>query len=780
MLAKVKNYFLGFLAQPQAITHISYVSNIKVAILIVTHNKLNYICSLLEDVCKLKLYQTKIDIYVVDNASDDGTQAYLEKFSFANVKVLQTGSNLGGSGGFSYGLQVVSQLEYDYIWLLDDDVHLDPLALSSLIKTLQNHDEVGLVGSQIRKLKEPHTIQEIGSFINDAKAHLKINFANQSNINNEDILQGKSYLSVDVCAAASLLIRRQVVQQIGLFENYFLHFDDVEWCLRAKQAGWIVAVNPHSIIWHDSPDFKCRPWINYYDERNLCYCWQKHRPDLLLKRVIVSLPRLVYYAATGRYFLAEISIAGFQDFINGIQGKMPGNLNYIELSLAEIINKQAKVLVQSTIYQDDSQSQILKKIELEQKLTPWYLPDKLTSRLWFWLVAWFGKPVDIALVTCQKPELYALNLAKQVYYFTGNGYVPVSLNPLVLIQSVLKTINQMWQIYWQIHQHKLSPMPKTISTSLNPLVSIIICTSDRPIFLEKALQSIALINYQNFEVIIIDASSTMETSEIVSKASTKYSFKLSFLKVEPKNISYSRNMGIKLATGSIVAFFDDDAVPPSEWIEQLLNIYSQRGEKCAAVGGAVRDLTRPGYPLQFHRGITNIFSETIAIRADDAANYNQANGFWFNGLMGTNSSFRKDILEKINGYDEFFDYYLDETDVCLRLIQAGYEVHYADVSVDHYPQPSHNRIDQKHLTCWYSLAKNTTYFAVKHGFKKVFFPILVARLTSLLIYRCLLRIIRLKFTHSLPNSILMNYIQQAFDGIRVGWQSGLNNHKAKV
>jgi GT2 family glycosyltransferase len=74
---------------------------------------------------------------------------------------------------------------------------------------------------------------------------------------------------VDICAAASLLVRREVVQQIGVFEDYFLHFDDVEWCLRAKQAGWIIAVNPASIIWHDSPDFKCRPWINYYDERNL-------------------------------------------------------------------------------------------------------------------------------------------------------------------------------------------------------------------------------------------------------------------------------------------------------------------------------------------------------------------------------------------------------------------------------------------------------------------------------------------------------------------------------
>lgn len=138
---------------------------------------------------------------------------------------------------------------------------------------------------------------------------------------------------------------------------------------------------------------------------------------------------------------------------------------------------------------------------------------------------------------------------------------------------------------------------------------------------------------------------------------------------------------------------------------------------------------------------------------------------------------RKDLLEKINGYDEFFDYFLDETDVCLRLIQAGYEVHYADVTVEHYPQPSHNRIDQKHFICWYSLAKNTTYFAFKHGFKRIPFPIFVIRLTLLLTYRCLLRILRLKFTHRLPNSTWIKYIQQAFDGVRVGWVAGLNLHK---
>jgi hypothetical protein len=745
----------------------------KVATVIVTWNKLHDVCSLLEDIAKLDLSNIHLDIYVVDNASMDGTQTYIEQY-YPQVKVLQTGSNLGGSGGFSYGLQILSKLEYDYLWLLDNDVRLDTLALRPLVETLQTYSEVGLVSSQIRKLHDPNTIQEVGSFINRAKAHLKTNFGNCRITSTEEILGGKPYVTVDACAAASLLAHREVVQKIGVFENYFLHFDDVEWCLRAKQHSWVVASNPKSIVWHNSPDFKCRPWISYYDERNLCYCWQKHQPDLVLKRVLVSVPRLIYYAVTGRYFLVEVSIKGFQDFIKGIRGKMPGTLPYTEYSLEEIIDTPSKVLVQPTIYQDSLQSCILKRMEVDRKIALWLPPQNLVSRLLLWLVACFWKPIDVALVSYRYPELYALNLARHVYFFTGSGYVPTSVNPIVLMNSVTKTISQLWQVYWQISQLNLS---EAALTKLFPLVSIIICTADRRSSLEKAVQSLQLISYYNFEVIIIDASSTTDASEMLDALSSKIKFKVKFLKVERQNISFSRNRGIKMASGSIIAFFDDDAIAPSDWLDRLISTYSLHGEKCAAVGGTVRDLTRPGYPLQFRRGITNLLSETIAIRSCHAPNYNQAKSFWYNGLMGTNSSYRKELLEKINGYDEFFDYFLDETDVCVRLIQAGYDIHYADVVVDHYPQPSHNRIDQKHLTCWYSLAKNTTYFAFKHGFKKVYFPVFFTRLILLLIRRCLLRILRLKFTHNLPNSILEKYIRQSIEGIRVGWIAGLNFHR---
>lgn len=315
---------------------------------------------------------------------------------------------------------------------------------------------------------------------------------------------------------------------------------------------------------------------------------------------------------------------------------------------------------------------------------------------------------------------------------------------------------------------------------MNVFLSIVICTADRCVSLEKTLLSLNKMNYSLFEVIVVDASSNKETLEMLAILSKQVSWLLKITRVQEKNISISRNVGINLASGSIIAFLDDDAIPPPDWIDKLLATYTLYGNKCGGVGGSVRDMTRYGYPMQYHRGITNVISHTIPIRADNTADFNAISGFWYNALMGANSSYRKEVLEKINGYDEFFEYFLDETDVCLRIIQAGYEIHYCDVVVDHYPQPSHNRQDQKHLTCWYSLAKNTTYFALKHAFKKIPFPFLVLRIFLLIIYRCFLRILRLKVTHNLSYQVLWQYIQESIKGFQVGWTAGLALHKVNT
>ncbi|MEA5577526.1 glycosyltransferase family 2 protein [Anabaena sp. UHCC 0451] len=410
----------------------------KVAAIIVTWNKIKDVCSLIEDTNKLDLNGICLDIFVVDNASNDGTQAYLEE-NYPDIKVLQTGENIGGSGGFSHGMKFVSNLNYDYIWLLDNDVRLDYQALLPLVETLQNYSEVGLVGSQIRKLEQPEIIQEIGSCINVNKAHFKTNFANSSILSTAELLAGKSYLTVDVCAAASLLFRREIITQIGVFENYFLHFDDAEWCLRAKQFGWVVAAHPASIVWHSSPDFKYRPWISYYDERNLCYCWQKHHPNLLLKRLKLLFIKLIYYSFTGRFFLVDFYLQGLGDFINGVQGKSLVQLSYQEYSLPEIIASDSKILLQKSISENVCKS--------HSEIIPWCLPKNIFHKFYIWLIAWFYKPVDVAIVSCYKPNFLYFHLAKKVYFFNAPGYLVLNWKVKNVLLKILQVFYRLLKIY---------------------------------------------------------------------------------------------------------------------------------------------------------------------------------------------------------------------------------------------------------------------------------------------------------------------------------------------
>jgi GT2 family glycosyltransferase len=415
-----------------------------VATIILTWNKCKDVCSVIEDTAKLNLNGVHLDIYVVDNASTDGTQAYLEQH-YPHIKVLQTGENLGGSGGFSYGLQFVSQLEYDYIWLLDNDVRLDSNALIPLVETLQNYPEVGLVGSQIRKLDDPDIIQEIGAFIHPEKAHLKTFLGNSPVKSSEEILDGNPYITVDICAAASLLVRRQVVQKIGVFDNYFLHFDDVEWCLRAQKAGWIVAANPTSIVWHASPDFKFRPWVSYYDERNICYCWQKHYPKLLWKRLLVVLPKLIYYSATGRFFLSLIYLQGYQDFWNGIQGKMPEHQLYKEEGLKAIIEDTKNIIIQPSIYknvQQLAQNSLVEKVILRQEINLSKVKNHSLQRIWGWFLGYFYKSFDLVIVSCDKPDIHMLNLGKRAYVFTGQGFIKYKTNFTSTFRYIFFTIFQ--------------------------------------------------------------------------------------------------------------------------------------------------------------------------------------------------------------------------------------------------------------------------------------------------------------------------------------------------
>ena len=310
-----------------------------IAILIVTWNKRFYVCRLLDLLQKLDLSEIQADIFLVDNCSTDNTAGYVSEH-YPHITLLQTDSNIGGSGGFSHGLSHISRFNYDYIWLLDDDVTVAEDSLLRLVEILEKYPDVGAAGSQIRQLDNPEVINEIGGFFDATKGEVTLNFHNAPAGIHEQLCRLYDFQTVDYCAAASLLVRTEVVKKIGVFKNYFLHCDDIEWCSRIWRAGWKVAAVPKSVVWHIGQQGKTRSWVRYYSTRNAMYLITEvtDNPTPLIRYLFKTTIISIYHAIMGRAFLSKIYYMAARDFIHNIEGKMPHDLPYRVIPFSELVS----------------------------------------------------------------------------------------------------------------------------------------------------------------------------------------------------------------------------------------------------------------------------------------------------------------------------------------------------------------------------------------------------------------------------------------------------------
>jgi glycosyltransferase involved in cell wall biosynthesis len=241
-----------------------------------------------------------------------------------------------------------------------------------------------------------------------------------------------------------------------------------------------------------------------------------------------------------------------------------------------------------------------------------------------------------------------------------------------------------------------------------PLVSIVICTYNRAHYLERCIKSLKKQNYPHFEIVVVNGPSTDETTVVLNNYP-----KIRVVSQEELNgLSCARNLGITASNGEIIAFIDDDAVADENWIRYLVEGYTDKS--IGGVGGPVFDITGNWY--QFKNGYVSKAGISSYIHENDV-DYNNPEGRLFNYLMGTNASFIKDILYEVGLFDETIKYYLDETDVCVRVIKAGYKIKHIDNAIMcHEMVEGHNRKSAYDLN-WSEIMKNEVYFTLKnfHG-----------------------------------------------------------------
>lgn len=179
-------------------------------------------------------------ILVVDNGSADDSVARI-RVAYPNIPILETGRNLGFSGGCNVGIRCALEEGADYVWLLNNDTTVDPLALSTMVAEAEAEPKVGAVGSVIYYMDHPDTIQAWGggkiSFWSGRAHHCQ---------------QPVSSADLDYLTAGSILIRRQAVEEVGLLDEdtYFLYWEDTDFSYRLRQAGWSLGIASQSIVFH--------------------------------------------------------------------------------------------------------------------------------------------------------------------------------------------------------------------------------------------------------------------------------------------------------------------------------------------------------------------------------------------------------------------------------------------------------------------------------------------------------------------------------------------------
>ncbi len=278
----------------------------KIAALIVTYNRKDWLRRNLEAI----FAQTRLPdaVFVVDNASTDGTNEFLRDNYINRIVYIRLNENTGGSGGFYEGIKAIHQTkEYDWIWLMDDDAIPSKYALETLLK-YANSDKIGILQNEM---------------ITDEEKFLASNKPIRTYLK-------RRYLGMFV----GYMINTKVVDKVGYpNKDFFIYYDDSEYTFRVIRSGYKVYTVKGSYIFHrdwlrltekikkfpfSKP--KIAHWKIYYIFRNAFYIFENPILKYPFLFFMLYIDKFIWIYLDPSY--KEYIDKGISDGKNGVMGKV--------------------------------------------------------------------------------------------------------------------------------------------------------------------------------------------------------------------------------------------------------------------------------------------------------------------------------------------------------------------------------------------------------------------------------------------------------------------------
>lgn len=216
-----------------------------------------------------------IEVIIADNASVDGSQAYIRKH-FPEVLIEQLPTNRGFTGACNAGMQVASG---EYISLLNNDTEAEPNWVEELVSAFERHPDVGMLASRMMLFDRRDHFHTAGDYYRvDGRP-------GNRGVWQQDVGQFDTEAYVFSACGGSSIYRRSMLEEIGLLDDdFFFSCEDLDLAWRAQFAGYKCLYVPTAIVYHQLSASGGGVTASFYDGRNSLFLLMKDYPTALWRK----------------------------------------------------------------------------------------------------------------------------------------------------------------------------------------------------------------------------------------------------------------------------------------------------------------------------------------------------------------------------------------------------------------------------------------------------------------------------------------------------------------
>lgn len=265
-------------------------------------------------------------IVVVDNGSGDDSVRRLG--DLAEVTLVALPSNEGFSGGCNAGIRTALSGSPDGVFLVNSDVFVPPATVGTLAGLLAVQPSIGIAGPAVRVRSRPDVVESLGVSYRPGSGRMRMHAHGRA----ARLVPPFDHRIVDAVTGCAMLVRREVFGAAGLLsEEYFFGFEDVEFCLRAREHGFLSACSGRAFVLHEGQRSIGRrsSQRTYFATRNHLLLASRYpggssrlaRTGRLVTVTGLNLARALAAADVPRLAAVRGCVAGAWDFVAGRFGR---------------------------------------------------------------------------------------------------------------------------------------------------------------------------------------------------------------------------------------------------------------------------------------------------------------------------------------------------------------------------------------------------------------------------------------------------------------------------